>query len=127
MSARIAVVTGGSRGIGFEICRQLAQKGVNVVLTTCDPERGQKAVASLQRDGLNAIFHTLDVTRPQQIRRLTAYMRRSHGRCDILVNNAGILGDKRGASVLDLSVETMRSTLETNFYAPLQILQGLCR
>jgi len=125
MATRIAVVTGGSRGIGFEVCRQLARKGVDVVLTARDPDRGQRAAASLQREGLNVIFHALDVTRAQQINGLIDYMKRSHARCDILVNNAGILIDRRGASVLDVSIETMRSTLETNLYAPLQISQGL--
>lgn len=125
MAARIAVVTGASKGIGFEICRQLAQQGVNVVLTARDPGRGQKAVSLLQREGLNVIFHALDVVDPQQIRTLADYMERSHGRCDILVNNAGILVDRRGASVLDVPVETMRATFETNSYAPLQISQAL--
>jgi NAD(P)-dependent dehydrogenase (short-subunit alcohol dehydrogenase family) len=124
-AARIAVVTGASKGIGFEICRQLARQGVNVVLTARDPDRGQRAVSSLQRDGLNVIFHALDVSDPQQIRGLADHMERSHGRCDILVNNAGILVDKRGASVLDVPIETMRATFETNFYAPLQISQVL--
>jgi NAD(P)-dependent dehydrogenase (short-subunit alcohol dehydrogenase family) len=53
---------------------------------------------------------------------------RSCGACnriDILVNNAGILVDRRGASVLDVPVETMRATFETNSYAPLQISQAL--
>ena len=125
MTARIAVVTGASRGIGFEICRQLAQQGGNVVLTARDPSRGQKAVSSLQREGLNVIFHALDVTAPQQIRKLAVYMERSHGRCDVLVNNAGILADKRGASVLDVTAEILRATLETNLYAPLQVSQAL--
>jgi NAD(P)-dependent dehydrogenase (short-subunit alcohol dehydrogenase family) len=125
MTARIAVVTGASRGIGFEISRQLAQQGVNVVLTARDPSRGQKAVSSLQREGLNVIFHALDVTAPQQIRKLAVYMKRSHGRCDVLVNNAGILADKRGASVLDVTAEILRATLETNLYAPLQVSQAL--
>jgi NAD(P)-dependent dehydrogenase (short-subunit alcohol dehydrogenase family) len=125
MAARIAVVTGASKGIGFEICRQLAQRGVNVVLTARDPGRGQKAVSLLQREGLNVIFHALDVVDPQQIRTLADYMERSHGGCDILVNNAGILVDRRGASVLDVPVETMRATFETNSYAPLQISQAL--
>lgn len=125
MTARIAVVTGASRGIGFEICRQLAQQGGNVVLTARDPSRGQKAVSSLQREGLNVIFHALDVTAPQQIRKLAVYMERSHGRCDVLVNNAGILADRRGASVLDVTAEILRATLETNLYAPLQVSQAL--
>jgi NAD(P)-dependent dehydrogenase (short-subunit alcohol dehydrogenase family) len=125
MAARIAVVTGASKGIGFEICRQLAQRGVNVVLTARDPGRGRKAVSSLQREELNVVFHALDVVDPKQIRKLGDYMARSHGRCDILVNNAGILVDKRGASALDVAVETVRATFETNLYGPLQISQVL--
>jgi len=125
MTARIAVVTGASRGIGFEICRQLARLGINVVLTARDPGRGNKAVATLQPQGLNVIFHALDVADPEQIHALADYLARTHGRCDILVNNAGILIDKRGAGVLELQVETLRATLETNFYAPLQMSQAL--
>jgi len=125
MTRRIAVVTGASKGIGFEICRQLAQQRINVVLSGRDSARGEKAAATLQREGLNVIFHRLDVTDPKQIRALADYMARSHDRCDILVNNAGILPDKRGASVLDVPVDTLRTTLETNFYGPLQISQAL--
>jgi len=125
MATRIAVVTGANKGIGFEICRQLAQQGVNVVLTARDRGRGEKAAAVLQREGLNAIFHALDVIDPKQIQALAEYMQRVHGRCDILVNNAGIMIDKRGAGVLEVRVETLRTTLETNFYGPLQISQAL--
>ena len=125
MTARIAVVTGASKGIGFEICRQLAQLGVNVVLTARDPGRGDRAAATLQRQGLNVIFHALDVTDPEQIRALADYTARTHGRCDILVNNAGIMVDKRGSGVLELQAEILRTTLETNFYAPLLISQAL--
>jgi len=123
--ARIAVVTGASRGIGLEICRQLARAGINVVLTARDPKRGKEVTSLLQREGLNVIFQALDVTDAQQIAVLANELRRSHGRCDILVNNAGIMIDCRGASVLDVSVQTLRSTLETNFYAPLLIIQAL--
>jgi NAD(P)-dependent dehydrogenase (short-subunit alcohol dehydrogenase family) len=125
MTARIAVVTGAGRGIGLEICRQLARLKINVVLTARDPDRGNKAAEALQRQGLNVIFHALDVTDPEQIHALADEMARTHGRCDILVNNAGIMIDKRGTGVLELQVETLRKTLETNFYAPLQISQAL--
>jgi NAD(P)-dependent dehydrogenase (short-subunit alcohol dehydrogenase family) len=125
MATRIAVVTGANKGIGVEICRQLAQQGINVVLTARDRGRGEKAAAVLQREGLNTIFHALDVTDPKQVQGLADYMARTHARCDILVNNAGIMIDKRGASVLQVPLETMITTLETNFYGPLQISQAL--
>jgi (+)-neomenthol dehydrogenase len=94
-TARIAVVTGGNEGIGFEICRQLAREGVNVVLTARAAARGMDAVRRLQDERLNVLFHRLDVTDPAQIDALGQAMEGDHGRCDILVNNAGVLLDQR--------------------------------
>jgi NAD(P)-dependent dehydrogenase (short-subunit alcohol dehydrogenase family) len=125
MSPRIAVVTGANRGIGFEICRQLARKGVNVVLTARDESKGLQATERLQSQRLNVIYHPLDVTDPAAVRRLARYLEATHGRCDILVNNAGILVDKRGSRVLDSAVETFRRTMETNVYGPLMLTQAL--
>jgi NAD(P)-dependent dehydrogenase (short-subunit alcohol dehydrogenase family) len=122
---RIAVVTGGNRGIGFEICRQLARKGVNVVLTARDEGRGMEATQRLQSQRLNVIFHPLDVTAPAAVRRLARYLEAAHGRCDILVNNAGILADKRGSRVLDAGALTFRRAMETNVYGPLMLTQAL--
>jgi NAD(P)-dependent dehydrogenase (short-subunit alcohol dehydrogenase family) len=124
-AARIAVVTGGNKGIGFEICRQLARRGVNVVLTARDAKRGSDAMRRLQDQGLNVLFHPLDVTDPGQIAALAQAMEREHGRCDILINNAGVLLDQRGSRVLDAKVETLRETFETNVYGPLRLCQAL--
>lgn len=60
--AKVVVVTGGNRGIGFEICRQLAQRGVQVMLTARQPEAGQTAMRKLAEQNLPAQFHLLDVT-----------------------------------------------------------------
>ena len=58
---RIGVVTGGNRGIGFEICRQLAQLDYRVVLTARDEAKGRAACGKLAASGLDVIFHPLDV------------------------------------------------------------------
>jgi NAD(P)-dependent dehydrogenase (short-subunit alcohol dehydrogenase family) len=121
----IAVVTGANKGIGFEVCRQLARKGIGVVLTARNDTRGEKAAASLQRDGLNVIFHPLDVTDPSSIDRLVHYMRRTHGRCEILVNNAGISISRWATGVMKESIDTVRETMETNVYGPLLVMQAL--
>lgn len=60
--SRVALVTGGNRGIGFEACRQLARAGLRVVLTARDPERGEEAARSLGREDLEVSFERLDVT-----------------------------------------------------------------
>jgi NAD(P)-dependent dehydrogenase (short-subunit alcohol dehydrogenase family) len=122
---RIAVVTGGNRGIGFEICRQLAKHGVHVVLTARDQKKGLDATQRLQSEGLNVIFHPLDVTREAQVRRLTDYMETAHGRCDILVNNAGVSLDSYRMSVLATPLQLFHDTMETNFYGALRLCQAL--
>ena len=125
MNPRIAVVTGGNKGIGFEICRQLASKGINVVLTARDETRGLRAVKTLQAHRLNVIFHPLAVTDQDSVRTLGAYLARIHGRCDILVNNAGISLRGSGRSVLTTALEDFEVTLDTNFYGPLRLCQAL--
>lgn len=60
LTDRIAVVTGANRGIGLEICRQLAQKGVKVILTARNEEKGKKAKEKLQKEGLDVVFHQME-------------------------------------------------------------------
>jgi len=125
-SQRIAVVTGANRGIGFEICRQLArQPGLRVVLASRDGKKGKAAADRLRGEGLEVDNHKLDVISDSSIRTLADWMADTYKRCDILVNNAGILADPRGSRVLDSKVETWRDTLETNLVGPLRLIQSL--
>uniref|UniRef100_J3LZV2 (+)-neomenthol dehydrogenase n=1 Tax=Oryza brachyantha TaxID=4533 RepID=J3LZV2_ORYBR len=90
---RIAVVTGGNKGIGLEVCRQLAGNGITVFLTARDEAKGAAAVDELHGLGLsNVIFHQLDVTDASSIARLAESLRSRFGRLDILVNNAAVGG-----------------------------------
>ncbi|XP_006647591.2 (+)-neomenthol dehydrogenase-like [Oryza brachyantha] len=100
---RVAVVTGGNRGIGLEICKQLAANGVTVVLTARGEERGAGAAAALRRLGLSEVlFHQLDVAEPSSAACLADFVRNKFGKLDILVNNAGILGATFDFGGLDL-------------------------
>jgi NAD(P)-dependent dehydrogenase (short-subunit alcohol dehydrogenase family) len=119
---RFALVTGGNRGIGLETCRQLAARGLNVILASRDPDRGAAAVEALAQEGLTLIQHTLDVTRPEEIEAALEFVQSTCGRLEVLVNNAGIYLDQQ-ASLLDLDLTDVRLTMETNFYGPLR----LCR
>ncbi len=121
---RVAVVTGANRGIGLEICRQLAQEGIYTILTSRDEVKGQSARQELVREGLEIGYHQLDVTDPESIQRLAGYIEKEHGRLEILVNNAGIAIDK-GTGVLHTDLETLRQTMETNLYGPLRLCQAL--
>lgn len=125
MDRKIAVVTGANRGIGFEICRQLARKEITVVLTSRDEVKGRMAVAQLRSEGLEAEFHQLEVTDGPGIRRLTHYLERKYGAADILVNNAGIMIDPKGSNLLDAELKVVRQTLEINVYGPLLLCQAL--
>jgi NAD(P)-dependent dehydrogenase (short-subunit alcohol dehydrogenase family) len=123
---RVALVTGGNRGIGLEICRQLGRRGdIHVVLTARNEAKGKAAAARLRENGADVEFRGLDVTSEKDIRALVDWLAASHGRCDILVNNAGIVADPRGSRVLDSKLATYRETLDTNLLGPLLLAQAL--
>jgi NAD(P)-dependent dehydrogenase (short-subunit alcohol dehydrogenase family) len=110
----VAIVTGGNRGIGYEICKELANVGCNVVLTSRNEEDGQRAVAKLHA-GNNIVYRKLDVTDSKEIVSLRHWIQMTYGRADILINNAGVYLDE-GVSVFDVDEKTVEDTLEVNFY-----------
>ena len=125
-AARVAVVTGANRGIGFEICRQLAKRGgIHVVLAARDAGKGEAAAKKLREEKLDVESHVLDVASEKSVREFAGWLGGAHGRCDILVNNAGILADPRGSRLLDSKPGTWRETLDTNLLGPLLMIQAL--
>jgi NAD(P)-dependent dehydrogenase (short-subunit alcohol dehydrogenase family) len=125
MDKRVAVVTGANRGIGFEICRQLARRDLAVVLTSRSAAKGRIALKTLREEGIELDYSPLDVTSPVSVKALAGYLERRYGRLDVLVNNAGVLLDPRGSRVLDARPKTFRDTLETNLIGPLLLVQAL--
>jgi NAD(P)-dependent dehydrogenase (short-subunit alcohol dehydrogenase family) len=123
--ARVALVTGGNRGIGYEICRQLAARGLAVVLGARDTGKGKAAAKVLQDAGLQVEFHRLDVTSCRSIRACVAAVGERRKRIDVLINNAGIMIDPRGSHFLDSKLDSYRDTLETNLFGPLQLAQAV--
>lgn len=123
----IAVVTGGNRGLGFEASRQLAQQGDQVILTSRDEEKGKAAALQLENEGLDVIFHPLDVTSEESSKKLAEFIRQQFGRLNVLVNNAGIYLDAKGGddSIFNAKIDTLRQTLETNVYGVLRVTQAL--
>jgi (+)-neomenthol dehydrogenase len=81
------VVTGANKGIGFEICRQLASKGIVVVLTSRNEKRGLESVQKLKESGLSnfVVFHQLDVADINSIASLADFIKSQFGKLDILV------------------------------------------
>src|SRR3984893_685949 len=85
LDGRIAVVTGGARGIGFETVKALKENGATVVIVDINREAGTKAAEELGAD-----FFQVDLTQSDQVIGLAADIRSKHGRIDIAFNNAGI-------------------------------------
>ncbi len=120
------MVTGGNRGIGLEVCRQLARRDdLRVVLTSRNERKGRAAVKKLAGEGLEVDFFRVDVTDAATVGALARWLEDHHRRCDVLVNNAGVMLDPRGSRALDAKPETFRDTLEVNFLGPLRLAQAL--
>lgn len=108
----IAVVTGGNRGIGKEICHQLRQQGAEVVLTARNEMTGKQVA-----DELGVNFFPLEVTRAESIQELKTFLSKEYGRIDVLINNAGILLDE-GRSFLAVDEDMVKKTINTNAIGP---------
>jgi NAD(P)-dependent dehydrogenase (short-subunit alcohol dehydrogenase family) len=114
---RIALVTGGNRGIGLEVCRQLAGLGIRVVLGSRDTARGVAAAGELVAERLPVEARHLDVASAKSISECMNWLRRDVGRLDILVNNAGIMIEEGDADPME-EIEIIRETMQTNVYGP---------
>ena len=117
---RVAIVTGANRGIGFETCRQLAERGLTVVLTSLDADKGRAAAEELKVD-----HQVLNVTDPASAKAVADYVGGRYGRLDVLVNNAGILLDGPGGSLLTTDPQLIRDSIETNTLGTVRCCQAL--
>jgi len=120
---RVALVTGANRGIGFEVCRQLAQQDYQVVLTSRDSAKGLAAVHQLSDEGLPVLFQPLDVTQAASVAALGKFLEEKLGRLDVLVNNAGINLSSQDRDVLTVALDTIERTLATNAFGALRVSQ----
>jgi NAD(P)-dependent dehydrogenase (short-subunit alcohol dehydrogenase family) len=120
---KTAVVTGGNRGIGLEISKQLAARGIITILTSRNMHEGRPLVNELRKQWKNIWYHQLDVTDETSIRDILAYLEDDCGKLDILINNAGIvLNDDK--NILEMDPALIRETLNTNLYGPLRLIQA---
>ena len=123
---KIALITGGNKGLGFEMARQLGQAGVTVVIGARDPKKGEAAAEKLRGEGLDVQFVKLDVLDRADHAAVAAFFEKKFGRLDILINNAGIAAEGFGEGKLDKTTdELIHRTFETNFFAPIALTREL--
>lgn len=118
-SHRIALVTGANRGIGLQICKDLSALGYLVIAATRDENSCRAALAGIP----NITTHALDVTSDASVSAIAQFAQTQFGRLDALVNNAGIYID-RGKSILDVPLDDIRLTLETNLFGALRMCRA---
>ena len=129
--AKVALVTGGNRGIGFETVRQLAGKGLTVLLAARTMEEAEQAAGSLKEEGLTAVAPIkLDITNSADRVAVSQLIARQFGHLDILVNNAGIgapegTGTVGDALTIGTSPDELRQVFETNVFAVLLLTHEL--
>jgi NAD(P)-dependent dehydrogenase (short-subunit alcohol dehydrogenase family) len=124
-NAPIALVTGGGRGIGREVARQLAERGHVVILTARDGEKAATAALELADEtGGTVIPQQLDVADPASVEAMATALRDDPGRLDVLVNNAGIVVDG-GVAGTDPDFDAIQASLDTNFFGAYRVTVAL--
>jgi NAD(P)-dependent dehydrogenase (short-subunit alcohol dehydrogenase family) len=112
MEGKVAIVTGGSAGIGRATALAFAARGARVVVADVEEEGGRETVEMVERDGGEAVFVATDVSSPDDVERMVATAKERFGRLDIAFNNAGIEGDL--APLVEYSLDTWNRIVGIN-------------
>ncbi|HVT06769.1 MAG TPA: SDR family oxidoreductase [Polyangia bacterium] len=124
LAGKAALVTGGSRGLGFQIARELAKRGCRVALLARDANELQRAVRSLQDEGFEALPLVCDVADPSQVDRAVTEMVEHFGSLDVLVNDAGII---QVAPLDSLTRADFEQAMAINFWGTVNVTMAALR
>lgn len=118
-NGKVAVITGATGGIGFQVARRLGKDGYSVVLNGIDNEAGEQRVAELKTEGITAEYYGFDVTKEEEVIANINKIGEKYGKIDLLVNNAGGLGGR--SRFEDMTTEfyrfVMALNLDSTFFA----------
>jgi NAD(P)-dependent dehydrogenase (short-subunit alcohol dehydrogenase family) len=120
----VAVVTGGNRGIGFEVCRQLTGLGYAVVLGSRDPRKAELAAKEIDPEGERITPRHIEIDNSVNIAALGNWIRERFGRLDTLVNNASTPPD-RWAIAGNADLSTVAEALDVNVFGTWRVTQAL--
>jgi NAD(P)-dependent dehydrogenase (short-subunit alcohol dehydrogenase family) len=124
LKGRIALVTGGSRGIGFALAEGLASAGATIVVANSTPEQGERAASAIRAQGRQAKAIPLDLRRADSIAQLVSATRQAFGRIDILVNSVGII---RRGPIETVSLEDWDAMMDVNLRGAFLLCQAVGR
>ncbi|CAF0861766.1 unnamed protein product [Adineta ricciae] len=119
---RLALITGANKGIGFQVARQLATKGIHVLLGSRDETRGNQAVEQLVAENLPVSLIQIDVTDQSTIAAAVEEVTKKYGYLDILINNSGVYGNEPRPSAVTL--DTIRQNFEVNFFGAFAVTRA---
>lgn len=119
----IALVTGSSHGIGLEVVRQLSQKGLSVILTARDNDKGQTAIKQLGNEGLKVYFLQLDVSSDESVKQAASKVETEFGKLDVLVNNAAGYAPW-GETPSSADLNTTHDVFETTVFGAWRMVQA---
>lgn len=124
LSGRVAVVTGGSRGLGLQAAEALGEYGATVVIAARKQDELEKTAASLSTAGIDVHYHTCDLASPESIAEFTGWLSDKFDRVDILVNNAGA---SWGAPTVEHPIEGWRKVIDVNLTGNFLLTQEIGR
>lgn len=120
---QVVLVTGGNRGIGYELAKQLGVNGFKVILASRDPVLGPEAAQKLRASGLDVSFVPIDVEDQESIRQAVITVNEQYGRLDVLINNAGVYLDKN-EKLLYMDPSILEKTMAINFFGAYHVMRS---
>ncbi|MDD2205373.1 MAG: 3-oxoacyl-[acyl-carrier-protein] reductase [Bacteroidales bacterium] len=108
---KVAIITGGTAGIGAATAKRFAQEGAKVFVWARNPERGKDFVAKMKEEGFDITFDAVDTSKFDQVEAAAKKVNDACGRIDILINNAGITND---SSLKKMTVEQWQQVIDIN-------------
>ena len=121
---KTALVTGANKSIGFEVVRQLAQKGIYVYLGSRNLEHGIEAVNQLKASGINNVeVIQIDITNDESVKNAREEIGKKTKMLDILINNAGIYGGYP-QEALNTTIDQFKATYDSNVYGVVRVTQA---